>query len=77
MQNLNYRYCPNVLPSMKESDLENHISEVRELQEKLRDMPVDMEENHGVKRTADEQISGQRPNYYYFRHSKSYQTTFH
>lgn len=71
------KYCPVIHPPMKESDLENHILEVKEFQERLRDMPVDMEENHGVKRSADEQITGQRPNYYYYRHSKSYQTTFH
>lgn len=71
------KYCPNVLPSMKESDLENHIVEVREFQERLRNEPIDMQENHGEKRSAEEELTGQRPNYYYYRHSKTYPTTFH
>lgn len=71
------KYCPNVLPAMKESDLEDHIMEVREFQERLRDASMETQETHGMKRPAEEQTTGQRPHYYYYRNSRTYPTTFH
>ena len=76
-----FRYCPNVLPPMKESDLESHIMEVKEFQERLRGSVMETQDSQqGLKRSADEQLTGQKPNYYcYYRSSKTYPnpTTFH
>lgn len=60
---------------MKESDLENHIAEVKEFQQRLRNNQELPQGNRGLKRSAEDEIV--RKEYFDSRLTNTNQTTFH